>query len=300
LNNKKLPRKTASAVFLAIVLVLGTIALSSSFMKDIQAQQEYGAYNNYENHYGKDNNKSKDSNSANIKKLKCNNINANLNNVDASFGSTVEDGDTTGANGVAGGEALAAQGGESITANGDRNFVDIDNDFAFVCINNNNNIVTGNGGNATDGDDDNVTDGDGPDTVRTTLSVTKNIGDCTPIDNSQNAIDACTAIGTQILPNLYTLSVIDNTLNPTFVEGSEVPVVVTVNPGDYQVVEIATPSLLTAFEDITNTFTVDILPSVTFTGDCTPIIGGGGGTIAEGELQTCNIVNSFDVRETIE
>ena len=220
--------------------------------------------------------------------------------MDASFGSTVEDGDTTGANGVAGGEALAAQGGESITANGDRNFVDIDNDFAFVCINNNNNIVTGNGGNATDGDDDNVTDGDGPDTVRTTLSVTKNIGDCTPIDNSQNAIDACTAIGTRILPNLYTLSVIDNTLNPTFVEGSEVPVVVTVNPGDYQVVEIATPSLLTAFEDITNTFTVDILPSVTFTGDCTPIIGGGGGTIAEGELQTYNIVNSFDVRETIE
>ena len=51
-------------MFLAFILVTGTIALSSSSsMRDVQAQQGYdGTYNNYENDYGKDNNsyKSKD------------------------------------------------------------------------------------------------------------------------------------------------------------------------------------------------------------------------------------------------
>ena len=292
MNNKKSPRKTASAIFLAIVLGLGTITLSSSsFMKDVQAQQEYGTYNNDENHYGKDNYKSKDSNSISIKKLKCNNINANLNNVDANFGSPVENDDTTGPNGVAAGEALTAQGGESSAANGDRSFVDRENDFAFVCINNNNNLVTGNGDNATNEDN-------GTDTVRTTLSVSKIIGECTP-DTSQDAIDACVAIETRILPNLYTLSVIDNTQISTLVEGSSVPVVVTLNPGGYQVLEVTTPSLFTVLDDIINKFSVDITSDVTATGNCTPFPGGGAGTIAEGESETCNIVNSFEVTEMI-
>jgi hypothetical protein len=185
-----------SAAFLVAVLVAGTIALSSpsfmlgaqaepyygmdtrydsygsdydSYVKDIYAKKPYG--NNYEqdypsykpeykkDSYGKDRNydKSKDSsNSVSLKKLKCNNINVNLNNIDATFGSPIP---SDGAEGGATGEALAAQGGESIAANGlmnggnndDRSFVDRENNFAFVCINNNNNVVSG-GGNATDGD----------------------------------------------------------------------------------------------------------------------------------------------------
>jgi hypothetical protein len=185
LNNKKLPIKTTSAIFLAVVLVIGTIAVSSpSFMVGAaQAQpyhgqdkkysdyesdyemniydkksyeqesygkdsyeQDYPSYKSDYSSYDKDSDKSKDSsNSVNIKKLKCNNINANLNNVDASFGSPPIEDDTNGANGGVGSEALAAQGGEAISANGlmngDRSFVDRENDFAFVCINNNNNTV---------------------------------------------------------------------------------------------------------------------------------------------------------------
>ena len=62
--NKIVSIKNTNAIFLAIVLVLGTItALSSpSFMRDVQAQQDYdGTYNNYKNDYGKDDrDKSKD------------------------------------------------------------------------------------------------------------------------------------------------------------------------------------------------------------------------------------------------
>jgi hypothetical protein len=149
---------------------MGTFAaISPSFVIGVNAQGEtydYGMeqkYSNYEQDYemnsydkksyeqesyGKDKDKSKDSKSDLIKKLKCNNINANLNSVDANFGGPVED-DTNGAAEGGASEALSAQGGEPISANGlmngasngDRSFVDRENDFAFVCINNNNNTI---------------------------------------------------------------------------------------------------------------------------------------------------------------
>jgi hypothetical protein len=175
-NNKKVPRTLTSAIFLAIVLVAGTFAAMSpsSFITGVNAQaesynydmndrysdyeQDYGmdnydkkSYNdNYESDYGKDRDYDKSkkdtSNSVSIKKLKCNNINANLNNVDANFGSPIP---SDGTEGGANGEALSAQGAEAISANGlmnganngDRSFVDRENNFAFVCINNNNNTV---------------------------------------------------------------------------------------------------------------------------------------------------------------
>ena len=101
-----------NSVFLATVLVAGIIALSyPSFMVGAQAQQFNGMdqrYNNYEPEYGTDNkynsyepeygtdygmnsydkkpygkdnsyDKSKDSSSVTVKKIKCNNINVNLN-----------------------------------------------------------------------------------------------------------------------------------------------------------------------------------------------------------------------------
>ncbi len=61
-------------------------------MKDVQAQQdyrtniydsEYGMDNDYKDRYGKDSYKSKDSsNSVSIKKVKCNNINVNVNGLE--------------------------------------------------------------------------------------------------------------------------------------------------------------------------------------------------------------------------
>ena len=75
-----------------------------------------------------------------IQKIKCNNINANLNGINANIGSLpVEDGDTdtNGANS----QALAAQGGEPNTGNGDRKFVDRTSNFSFKCLNNNDNVI---------------------------------------------------------------------------------------------------------------------------------------------------------------
>ncbi len=160
----------ASAIFLAIVLVAGTFAAISPFIIGVNAQSEpyygmddrYSDYkqdyemnsydkktygNSYEQEYslyGKDRDydNSKDSSSSvSIKKIKCNNINANLNSVDASFGVPPVDGDTDGAGGPDGAvsaESIAANG---MGGNGDRSFVDRENNFAFVCINNNNNTV---------------------------------------------------------------------------------------------------------------------------------------------------------------
>jgi len=196
---KTVLRKTTSAIFLVIVLVVGTFAAISPSFPGVNAQsgpynygmddrysdyrqdygmddsydkkpyepkpkqktygnnyeQDYPSYNQDYSSYGKDNygkdrgydKSNKDSNRSDLlKKLKCNNINANLNNVDANFGTPIP---SDGTEGGANGEALAAQGSEAISANGlmngasngDRSFVDRENNFAFVCINNNNNTV---------------------------------------------------------------------------------------------------------------------------------------------------------------
>jgi hypothetical protein len=154
------------------MFLAGTFAtISPSFITGVNAQGEtydYGMndrYKSYEQNYRMDNydkkpygnsyeqnsyskdrdyDKSKDNRSDLIKKLKCNNINANLNNVDATFGSPA---DTDGGADT----ALAAQGGEALSTNGlmngggrdgERNF-ERENDFSFVCINNNDNTVIG-------------------------------------------------------------------------------------------------------------------------------------------------------------
>ena len=141
-------------MFLAIVLVLGIIAtVSPSFMFGAQAELEDELDNNYKKSYGKDNYKSteypsyekdnsyqsKDSSNVIIKKIKCNNINVNLNGLEIN---TVP---PTTLNGLAT-EAQAADEGE-VGANsfgsdgrgGDGKSSGHDNGFKFVCINNNNN-----------------------------------------------------------------------------------------------------------------------------------------------------------------
>ena len=286
----KIITKTISALFLAIVLVTGTIAVlssQSSFIVGAQAQPYYEIDNNDRKSYGNDNyNSQKDSSNINLNKIKCINDNININGVNS--------GDLNVGNK---GQVPTANAEEGYYYDGHNNNKQGKGFDDCVINNNNNNTNVVGGGNATDGDG-NATDGDGTDTVRTTLSVSKIIGECTP-DTSQDAIDACEEIETRILPNLFILSVIDNTQIATLVEGSSVPVVVTLNPGGYQVLEVTTPSLFTVLDDIINTFSVDITSDVTATGNCTPFPGGGAGTIAEGESETCNIVNSFEVTEMI-
>src|ERR671912_2294436 len=130
--------KETSAIFLAIVLVAGTITLfSPSFMTGAQAQEYYGGMeNNYENHYGKDTYKSKDSNSSvNVKKIKCNNINVNVNGLELNTTSVPF------LSNLLASEAQASGEGERGASSYGSGHSGSDGDFKFVCINNNNNTV---------------------------------------------------------------------------------------------------------------------------------------------------------------
>ena len=134
--NKIVLEKNISAIFLATLLVLGTI--STILPSAVQAQQYYtDRYytQDYEPDYpsSQDNKyfKSKDS-SVNVNKIKCNNINSNNNGVDISLGLPSDDT-------IA--EAQTGDEGLSTTDNGwrDDERYNNGNDFRFVCINNNDN-----------------------------------------------------------------------------------------------------------------------------------------------------------------
>ncbi len=149
--------KKTSAIFLAIVLIAGTIfTFSPSFMIGAHAQQ-YGMdqkYKSYEPDYGMDNSyddkqsygkedysdyKSKDSSSSvSVKKIKCNNINVNLNGFNGVEVGTLP----TALTGLATDEAQASAeegeiGASSSGSGGDGRPSGSDNDSRYVCINNN-------------------------------------------------------------------------------------------------------------------------------------------------------------------
>jgi hypothetical protein len=160
LNSKIVSIKRFSAFFLAIVLIAGTInaLYFPSFMKSANAQSEppyyyetdeYTRYatdkmaNEYniddeykpQSAYYNDNNnyKFKDSKSIDIKKIKCNNINSNLNGIES----------TTDINGLLGLESATAHGNEeggdlSANAYGNNGYKNNDN-FDLNCININDN-----------------------------------------------------------------------------------------------------------------------------------------------------------------
>ena len=160
-----------SAAFLATVLVAGIIALSSpSFMVGAQAEPGYGMekkYNSYEepdygmdsyemksygnddnksqySSYGKDNrDKSKDSNNVIVKKVKCNNINVNVNGLELNvlppflsdlLGSEAQASDE----GYSGASSYGNGGSDESYGDGKSSS---GKSFKFICINNNNNTV---------------------------------------------------------------------------------------------------------------------------------------------------------------
>jgi DNA-binding beta-propeller fold protein YncE len=88
--------------------------------------------------YGSDNNsfyKSKDSSNVFVKKIKCNNININLNGIDADFGLPNGNGP------IAEAQALDDEGGNSFVSYGENGQSYSGTNSRIVCINNNNNIV---------------------------------------------------------------------------------------------------------------------------------------------------------------
>jgi hypothetical protein len=110
-------------IFLATVLVLGTIALSSpSFMTGAQAEPYYGMDKTYKKSNGKD---------VSVKSVKCKNVNVNVNGLElnvlpptlANLLSSGDEGER--------GAASYGSGGQSGYDN---------NSFKFICINNNNNV----------------------------------------------------------------------------------------------------------------------------------------------------------------
>ena len=156
---KIISTKKTSAIFLTIVLIAGTFAaLSPSFMIGAHAQQ-YGMdkkYNSYEPDYGmnsyddkqsfgKDNSyPSKDSSSAIVKKVKCNNINVNVNG-DTDIGASQDLGAlaTDEAQAADEGEVGASTLGNGGGSDGGGRPSGSDSDSRFVCIDNNDNTVVG-------------------------------------------------------------------------------------------------------------------------------------------------------------
>jgi hypothetical protein len=144
LNNKILSIKNTSAIFLATVLVAGTIALSSpSFMTNVSAQSEsyYGMdNNNYKSQYGQDNKyKSKDSNVV-VKKINCNNVNVNVNGLELN-GLPPFLGNLLASEGQDGYGDASSFGSSSYGYGEQSGYDKNNNSFKFVCVNNNNNTV---------------------------------------------------------------------------------------------------------------------------------------------------------------
>ena len=157
-----------NACFLAIVFLAGTFAaITPSFIIGVNAQAEpygmdqrynsyepdYGMNNSYDNKqsYGKDSNsydKSKDSSTI-VKKIKCNNINVNVNGFNG-----VEVGTLPTALSSLATEVQASEGeseiGASSSGSGSGRPSGSDSDSRFVCINNNDFAVTDGNGDETD------------------------------------------------------------------------------------------------------------------------------------------------------
>ena len=279
-------RKRTNAIFLLIVLVLGTFAaISPSFMIGVHAHQ-YGKdrYDDKES-YGKENSyyKSKDSSNVNVKKIECNNINTNPNGFNGLELGTLP----TALNGLASDEAQVSDEGEigtsSFESGSDGSEVGrpsgSDSDSRVVCIYNND-----------------LTKQTSSDAKDTKLIVTK-VVTCETTDNHFASFQACFDIlggpgnVNAIHPNHFDITVSGKNSNPSQFEGSSFPVVVTLDPGNYQLSETADPSVSLILPIIEDLYGVNIDQSVIFSGDCNKVSGEG--TIAEGESQICTIQNAF-------
>jgi hypothetical protein len=268
LNNNILSTKKTISLFLAFVLVTGTIALSStSSMRDVQAQQGYdGTYNNYEKDYGKDNNSYKSKDNKIVKKVKCNNINVNVNGLELDVFPP-----------FLGGEGLAVEATEgntdpsSFARNGDNSEI---NDFRFICINNNNNTVIEEGEEPVTP----PTPPEPPEPTTANLAVTKTtnceLGTpfCTPPPNPQITV-------TGVNPN------------PSSFLASQTPVDVTLGAGSYSVSEagfISGLSQCLPFQGGQLIIGQTIYMCTNFSADCE-------GDISAGQQLSCTIENTLIV-----
>ena len=304
--SKIILRKRTSAIFLSIVIVLGIIAtVYPSFMVGAAQAESSDELDNDLKSYGKDNDeskdkekddnryyKSKDSSNVVVKKIKCNNINVNVNG----FNGVEVNAVPPVLNGLATDEAQASadEGRKSSSfGNGERNnngHQDNDKDFRFVCINNNNFNVN-EGGKTPEPPDGEVPS---PEDFAT-LQIAKAIP-CFTTGPGQE--DVCSAISATITPNLFDITVSgNNNPRPSNFEGTSTQTEVTIGPGNYQISETADSSVNTLISELGTNLGADISgPESIFNGACTKQGNDfATGTIAEGETQACTINNAFTV-----
>jgi hypothetical protein len=318
--NKIISKKNTSVLFLATLLVLGTIAtISPSFMVGAQAvpqygmEREYGSYeqpeygmdsyekpsyrNDYDEQaeypsYGKDNNNYKSKkDSVSINKLNCinNNVNINGNNT-----GNINVGNKGAAEGYVDGYSYGGSG------YGDGGYYndgyDNKRDKGFDCIINNNNT------------NNNIAGSGNQTTAKATLNVTK-IVTCTYLIGGLTPETACGLIEEDITENQFLIEVTDDNPVPSQFPGSESGTVVTLGAGNYVVSETFNAASLEAELELIEAELKRLAggggvrdyeitgPIVSFTGDCTAVNLGSEatGTIAAGESQTCEIENHFDI-----
>jgi hypothetical protein len=123
----------------AMLMPLGTNSISNLNANAVSGYETDTYNEGYTNDFTKEDKPYKSQYSDIIKKIKCNNINANLNGVEANLGSDIPLGS------IAGAESLQDDVSANGLGNGERN----NGNFDLDCINNNTNLVAGGSGNVT-------------------------------------------------------------------------------------------------------------------------------------------------------
>ena len=245
---------------------------------------DYPSYKPDYSSYGKDDReKSKDSKSVSINKIKCINNNVNINGNNAGNISIGNKGQ-----GYLGGYSSDGSGGYYGEGYGKQ-------DKGFDCIiNNNNNNIAGGGNQTTP--------------PKATLNVTK-IVTCTYQVGGLTPETACGLIEEDITENQFLIEVTNDNPVPSQFPGSESGTIVTLGAGNYVVSETFDAASLQAEIELIEAELKRLAggggvrdyeitgPIVSFTGDCTAVNLGSEatGTIAAGESQTCEIENHFDI-----
>jgi len=254
-----------------LIISVGLLVLNPSIIINVQAQMYNEGYQ-YDNHQKKSSN-------VNVQKINCGNSNINVNGIDVTQIPT--DNLATAETANEGVDAIAAQNGNGW---GDR--INFNKNLVNICI------------NVNDNEQIKVS---GPAPEPSTLTVIKHVT-CEDLTNSgadvsvQQRIDLCPALLGLITADQYLIDVIGNNPMPSQFGGSETGTVVKLGPGNYQVKELITASVVNEvglFKQQNPNIDV-IISAPTLSGDC--LVGSAGnGIIGAGESQTCNIENHFTI-----
>jgi hypothetical protein len=234
-----------------------------------------------EKSYGKDrDDKSKkdSSNSVFVKKLKCNNVNVNLNGVDVDIGLLNGNGRIA--------EAQLEEGTDSFVSNGEKGQSNANTDYRILCINNNNNNRQG--------------EPPTPSEELAKLNVIKNV-ECDSNGGSPNDAAVCDFVEANISPEDYEMTVTGNNPTPSQFPGSSTGTKVQLEEGDYIVDEVlASTAQLQIDLDTDNIITTT---TVDDSSDCEGVFNQNDafqeaiGTISAEESHTCAITNTITVTD---